>query len=92
MERCVGESGGAQLAVGCQDRSLTCTRRCMASNQRGRRRRKKKKKTWSARDLGGRGGMTWVGRSLVGWPPMLSLLALSLSLFRCLWSPKIILR
>ena len=34
IERCVGEPGGARPAVGCQDRSSTCTRRCMASDQR----------------------------------------------------------
>ena len=29
-----GGDVGAQPAVDCQDRSLTCTRRCMAGNQR----------------------------------------------------------
>ena len=29
-----GSDVGAQPAVCCQDRSLTCTRRCMAGNQR----------------------------------------------------------
>ena len=43
-ERCVGEPGGARPIVGCQDRSLTCTRRCMAGDQRGRRRVEEKKK------------------------------------------------
>ena len=31
----VGEPGGAWPVVGCQDRSLTCTCRCMDGNQRG---------------------------------------------------------
>ena len=31
----VGEPGGAQPAVGCQDQSSTCTRRCMTSDRRG---------------------------------------------------------
>ena len=30
-----GGDVGAQPAIGCQDRSLTCTRRCMVGNQRG---------------------------------------------------------
>ena len=33
--QCVGELGGAWPTVGCQDRSTTCTRRCMAGDQRG---------------------------------------------------------
>ena len=33
--QCDGELGGAQLMVDCQDRSSTCTRRCMVGNRRG---------------------------------------------------------
>ena len=52
-ERCVGDPGGARPIVGCQDRSSTCTRRCMVGDWRGRRRvkeeeRKKKKSLASA--------------------------------------------
>ena len=32
--QCVGEPGGARPAVDCQDWSLTCTRRCMAGDQK----------------------------------------------------------
>ena len=51
VESCVGELGGAWPAVGCQDRSSTCTYRCMAGDPRGRRRvkeeeREKKKLGW----------------------------------------------
>ena len=33
--QCVGEPGRAWATVGCQDQSSTCTRQCMAGNQRG---------------------------------------------------------
>ena len=97
VERCVGEPGGAWPAVGCQDRSSTCTHWCMAGDRRGRRRVKEeereRKKAWLARDLGsggsGGGDTIWAGQSLAGRPPVLSilahplfsLLALSLSLW-----------
>ena len=33
--QCIGEPGGARPTVDCQDRSSTCTRRCMVSDRRG---------------------------------------------------------
>ena len=33
--QCIGKIGGAQPAVSCQDRSSTCTRRCMAGDWKG---------------------------------------------------------